>query len=133
MVCKPTYLFICRNSGIVFLCIPQDTDTYLLNITTIIFGVFFFFFFRIHTSNIYKHLISFLQIRVLRMVCSMNLRNMERSHLYKSTELQRSATGLSFSASKRTKRKHLEHQRGSFFLACKLMSQPGMALVSSDL
>lgn len=25
------------------MCIPQDTDTYLLNITTIIFGLFFFF------------------------------------------------------------------------------------------
>lgn len=63
----------------------------------------------------------------------MNLKNMERSHLYKSTELQRSAMGLCFSASKRTKKRHLEHQRGSFFLACKLMSRPGMAPVSFDL
>lgn len=40
--------------------------------------------------------------------------------------------GLSFSASKRTRRKHWEHQRENFFLACRLMSPPGMALVSSN-
>lgn len=62
----------------------------------------------------------------------MNLRNMERSRLFRFTGLQRSAMVLFFSASKRTKRKRLEHQRGSFFLACKLMSQLGMALVRFD-
>lgn len=61
----------------------------------------------------------------------MNLRNMEKLHRYKFTEHQRTATGLSFSANKKTKRKHLEHQRGSFFLECKSMSQLGMVLVSS--
>lgn len=63
----------------------------------------------------------------------MSLRNTERSRLYKYMVHQRSAMGLCFFDSKRTKKKHLEHQRGSCFLACKLMSQPGMAPVSSDL
>lgn len=61
----------------------------------------------------------------------MNLRNMEKLHLYKFTELQKNAMGLSFSANKKTKRRHSEHQRGSFFLGCKSMSQPGTVLVSS--
>lgn len=63
----------------------------------------------------------------------MNLRNMEKLHLFKSTAPLKSATGSSFFASKRTKKKHLEHQRESFFLACKLMSQLGMARVSSNI
>lgn len=59
----------------------------------------------------------------------MSLRNMEKSHLYKSMELQKNAMGLYFSGSKRTKKKHLAHPRGSFFLACKLTLQLGTALV----
>lgn len=87
-----------------------------------------------HHTDIKLSILSFfLQIQVLKMVCFMNLRNMEKLHLFKSTAPQKSATGSSFFASKRTKKKHLEHQRESFFLACKLMSQLGMARVSSNI
>lgn len=65
------------------------------------------------------------------MDCSTNLRNTERSRLCRSTEPLKSDMVLSFSASKKTRRKLWEHQRESFFLACKSMSQPGMAPVWS--
>lgn len=62
----------------------------------------------------------------------MNLRNMERSLRCRSTAPLKSDMVLSFSANKKTKRKLWEHQRESFFLACKSMSRPGMAPVWSN-
>lgn len=61
----------------------------------------------------------------------MNSKSMEKSHLFKSMELQRSDMDLSFSVNKKTRRKLWERQRGSFSLACKLMWQPGTVQVRS--
>lgn len=86
-----------------------------------------------HTNIELRFLSFLLQIQVLKMVCFMNSRNMGKLHQFKSMAPQKSATGSFFFASKRTKKKHLEHQRESFFSACKLMSQLGMARVSSNI
>lgn len=124
--CKTFPCALQVSCSLMLLCCIRDAA---LHSPKFEFKQYIFFVTLIKPSNF----IFLLQIRVLKMVCFMNLRNMEKLHLFKFTVPQRSATGSSFFASKRTKKKRSEHQRESFFSACKLMSQLGMARVSSNI
>lgn len=85
----------------------------------------------LESSFLIRLVMFLLQTQVWKMGCSTSLRSMERSRRCRYTVPLKSDMVSSFSANKRTKRKLWEHQRESFFLACKSMSQPGMALVWS--